>query len=372
MMNSNNQKLQNKTKLWKIITITSVVLFLFILSFTINYVFITGGVTRDFVNIMFGKKNIKIKENIVNEIITEKEILCDNCVKRKIDGFLVKVGQENLPQIAIMIDNHFNARPVHGIDRANLVYEAEVEGSFTRYMAIFDSSTDVKEIGPVRSARPYFIDWAQEFDAIYTHCGGSPEALVKIIQRDINDLNEFYNGSYFWRTKNKKAPHNILTSMENLGKYISKAEKIKTPDYLSWKYKEENPSTETSTPEIEVNFSNRSFQVSWKYNPIDNDYIRSLAGQMHLTAENNIISAKNIIIQKIPAKVIDEKLRLEMNVTGDGNAIICLDGKCRKATWEKRAAKSRTRFYYLNETEVEFNPGSTWIEIVRPEIEIIY
>jgi hypothetical protein len=98
-----------------------------------------------------------------------------------------------------MIDNSVFARPPSALSRAGLVYEAEVEGNATRLMAIFSSGKDLNEIGPVRSARPYFIEWAKEFGAPYVHCGGSPEALAILAKGGIIDINEFYGGAYFWR-----------------------------------------------------------------------------------------------------------------------------------------------------------------------------
>jgi len=371
----------DKIKLWKIITISSIVLFLSILSFTINFIFITSGVSKHFSSIIFHEESqkqitiIKKEQKLIPKEIPNQK-LCKDCAKRIIDGKIVKKGKENLPQIAVMIDNHPGARPVHGINNANLVYEAEVEGSFTRYMAIFDSNDEIDEIGAVRSARPYFISWAEELNAIYTHCGGSPEALVKIIKDGVIDFNEFYNGTYFWRGKQKKAPHNIIVSMANIKKYIFN-KKIKNPSFLSWKYKEEKTPTtkgeyEILNPEIKINFSNDYFKISWKYNKEENNYTRLRYNKPELTVEKNKITAKNIIIQKIPASVLDKKLRLKMKTIGTGEAIICLDGECKEGNWEKRALKSRTRFYYSNKKEVEFNPGKTWIEVIRPEIDIAY
>ena len=122
-----------------------------------------------------------------------------NYVARKIDGVMVPSGEENNFLIALMIDNHSDARPPSGLSKAHLVFEAEVEGGITRIMGIFSSGQDLEEIGPIRSARPYFVDWARELSALYAHVGGSPDALVKIQQDKIFDINEFFNHFMWFR-----------------------------------------------------------------------------------------------------------------------------------------------------------------------------
>ncbi len=358
--------LANKTKLWKGSTILSIVLFIIAIIFTVNLL-----TTKE------NKSNIKQIDIYLSDQKEEKEeeLLymkkCEGCVRRKLDGVYVKEAVANLEPVAIMIDNHVNARPPYGIEKANLVYEAEVEGKFTRYMTVFSSDEEIERIGPVRSARPYFVELAQELDAVYSHCGGSPEALVNIVQKDIKDMNQFYTGDYFWRSTDRSAPHNIFTSTEKLKKY-KEDKNFKEGDYLSWKFKNDKENINIVHSEIAVNFNHPSFRVKWKYNEVNNDYTRYLINKPHLTGDNNIISAKNIVIQYIPAKVIDDKLRLSMNVIGDGEAIFCFDGECKKGKWEKLGNKSRTKYFYEDDKEVEFNAGTTWVEIVRPEVEIKY
>ncbi|HSD12679.1 MAG TPA: DUF3048 domain-containing protein, partial [Patescibacteria group bacterium] len=137
--------------------------------------------------------------------------------RRVIDGVAVP---EDAPDVtgyfAATIDNLSVARPQAGLTKASLVFEAPVEGGITRFLAVFPDDVTADRIGPVRSARPYFLDWASEFDAVYAHVGGSPEALEKIVAYDMRDLNEFFAGKYFWRDENRDAPHNAYTSTVRL------------------------------------------------------------------------------------------------------------------------------------------------------------
>lgn len=352
----------DKTKLWKIITMISIVLFLLAVFFFLKQIRCPKS-----------PEPLRQETSVVAEKKASSSPNCQNCIRRRLDGVWVEADKSNLPLIAIMIDNHPSARPAKGLEKASLIYEAEVEGNYTRYMAIYATNEKIDRIGPVRSARGYFVDWAGELNAVYAHCGGSPDALVKISQKALVDLNEFYNGQYFWRSSDKEAPHNILTSSDNLNKYLEN-KKISSGDYSAWKFKDDKPLLENgpTSSEISINYNHPNFKVKWSYNRASNDYLRYLEDAPQITADNNTINAKNILIQYIPAEVVDAKLRLDMEATGQGKAIICLDGECREGEWEKEKFSTRTKFYYQGGKEAELNAGQTWVEVVRPEVEVSY
>jgi hypothetical protein len=352
----------NKIKLWKTITLFSIVLFLFAISLFIWH--ITSRKQDPSLSAEEPATAILTQEN-------QSSPACDDCVRRRLDGVWVKEVEANLPPIAVMIDNHPSARPPKGLDKAGLVYEAEVEGNYTRYMAVFSAADGPEEIGPVRSARSYFLDWAAELGAVYSHCGGSPEALVRINQKGIPDLNEFYNGQYFWRDSKRSAPHNVTTSWTNLKKYLEN-KNIENGDFSVWRFKDDGKNKDATSSKIIIPFNHPDFRVEWHYNEQTNDYERYLGGSPEYTEDRVAIKAKNILIQTIPAKVVDEKLRLAMNPIGQGPATICLDGLCEVGEWKKNGFHERTIFYSNNGQEVELNAGQTWVEVVRPEIIITY
>jgi len=291
---------------------------------------------------------------------------------RNIDGVLVEPGQENKPPLAVMIDNHSDAWPQAGLASANLVYEAEVEGRITRYMAVFASDAEVEQIGPVRSARPYFVDWADEISALYTHVGGSPEALVKMKKENSYHINEFYDQYSFWRSPNGRAPHNVFTSTAKLRAYIEENNRGEVK-YFPWLYKDDAGTADRADGQIiKINYRLIGYKVEWHYLSESNSYDRFLGATAHQDAAGNTINAKNIIIQTIPAEEMDSELRLSMDVTGTGKAIVCRDGRCEEGTWQKKSASARTRYYDNSSNEFEFNRGTTWIEVVRPEIVLEY
>lgn len=311
----------------------------------------------------------EIEYNKGKEILDGKII---DLVERKIDGSLVELGSEDLYPIAIMIENHWDARPASGLSRANLVYEAITEGGITRFLAVYANyNEEIKKIGPVRSARPYYVDWVSELDALYMHCGGSNEALANIKNYGIEDLNEFYYGGYYWRSSRPR-PHNIYTSSE----LISKALKLKSlnkqkGDYESWKFKEDNKKEDRpESANIVIDYGKPEFFVQWVYDKENNEYIRQMAGEEHQDEDSSQIRAKNIIVQYTKMWVIDDYGRKKIETVGEGNAIVFSDGQAIEGIWQKEKRTSRTKFYNEFDEEIEFNRGITWIQVVPNGYEV--
>ncbi|MCU0679474.1 MAG: DUF3048 domain-containing protein [Planctomycetes bacterium] len=293
----------------------------------------------------------------------------ENQRRRLIDGVWVESGQEKLYPIAVVIDNHPDARPQSGLAAANLVFEVPVEGATTRFLAFYASNQQISSIGPVRSARPYFLDWVREFSAGFFHCGGSPAALAEIINEDINDINEFYNGHVFWRASNRQAPHNVMTATAKMRDYLSEQDN-KNSEYGSWLYQDEGEiaSPTAATAGIII----PDFGVKWQYRLETNDYWRYLNGQIHKDTDGAEIKAKNLTVVFTGMKVLDGLLRLEIDTVGEGRAAVCLDGKCFNGNWCKPDETERLRFYQTNGDEVVFNAGTTWVEVVEQDAEVTF
>lgn len=275
------------------------------------------------------------------------------------------VEEEVRPAVfAVMIENPVDVRPQSGIDKAFYVYEALVEGNITRWMVLYGADVDVEEIGPVRSARPYYVDWALGWDALYTHVGGSPEALELIRERGVYDLDEFFWGSTFWRSRRALAPHNVFT--ESL-RIADAWEEIVTDEveYEDRLFKENI--TKEDRPEehiVYVDFGHPLYDVEWEYDPETNDYLRMQVGKTSKTRDGEEIRANNVAVIFTDIATIDELGRKRITTVGDGDAMIIQDGQLTEGTWEKNGRGGLERFYNENGDEIEWNPGATWIEVL--------
>jgi len=296
-------------------------------------------------------------------------------VHRVIDGVMVPISRANFYPVAIQIENLITVRPQAGLASANLVYEALAEGGITRFLAIFASGDQIDKIGPVRSARPYFLDWTAEYEAVYAHCGGSPQALIDINTYNVLSINQIGGDhGYYWRDDTRLAPHNLYSSSELLARALRDKEADEEGDYDSWLFKEEEAlsSRPTEAKTITIDFSTYSYEVEYVYDRQQNVYLRSQAGEAHLDEiSEKQIAPKNIVVQYVETRLADES-RLSMATIGEGEALVFFDGKAQEATWKKDDRQDRTKFYDLNDKEIRFNAGTTWIEVVPTDRTVEY
>ena len=288
--------------------------------------------------------------------------LSQNLKERLVDGVWVEKGQENLAPVAVVVENAVDARPLAGLEKASLVIEAPVEGGITRYLLLF-AGEEAAKIGPVRSARPYFIDWAEELRALFAHVGGSPEALRTIKARNgqgIFDLDQYFWSQYYWRTPRRPRPHNVYTSTQLLRK-AQERRGLKQGKFSPWLFKDDNPSGEGVG--LVCDFSFPQYKVEWRYNSQDNFYYRYLAGKPHLAESGAEIKAKNVVFLETSIVSLDAEDRKKIKTTGSGLANIFLDCRVIQGRWQRKSLSTRTRFYQEDGEEIAFNRGPIWIEV---------
>ncbi len=313
------------------------------------------------------------------EPIVEDEINEDCEFKRMLDGICVETEEEINPNlIAIMIENHTDARPQSGLVDASIVYEAPVEANYTRFLAIYPADLEVDKAGPVRSARPYYLDWVYEYgDPMYMHVGGSNEALALIKQYDIFDINEMTKGWYFWRSEDRYAPHNTYTSFELWNKVLEKYsdERVENIDELEWwQFTTSSPdhfitlsptNTDKYASEITVSFLPPVYEAIWKFNSSTGKYDRYQMEGVHRDQDGRKIKADTIVVQHVESEVIDNIGRIAIDTIGEGEAEVFYDGLVFAGTWKKEDRKSRTKFYNESGEEIKLKPGKIWIEVVN-------
>lgn len=290
-----------------------------------------------------------------------------------LDGMPYAEDKAKRHPLAVVIENHPDARPQFSLSSASLVYEAITEGGITRYLAIFGPQ-DAKEIGPIRSARLFFMDWVKEYDAFFAHAGGNEDALANIDAYNIKDLP--HTGNYFWRDNKGKpvaSEHTLFSSTEKLYAFANdKKFDVNSSNFTALKFKKDSPGS-ASGKSVEIDFSSASYKVKWAYDPNTNAYTRYLAGKEDKDAlvDKNIV-AKNIIIQTVERTLQPTgsygSTNYVFKTVGSGPAYVVRDGQEIKGTWKKNDLSARTIFYDETDREIEFNPGQTWYEIVPPEV----
>lgn len=288
-------------------------------------------------------------------------------VRSALDGRWEEVSVVTSTLVAVMIDNSAEGRAMQsGLEKARLIWEAPVEGGRSRLLAIFSLADENMTIGPVRSARPYFLTWAGEMNALYAHVGGSDQALADIKSKKIFDLNEFYRGQYFWRDSNRPRPYNVYTDLVTLAKAFNQEqtkqnwqEKELTP----WLFKDKKENLPiTSTPKAVIGFGPGSV-VTWKHSPEKNVYERYLGNNKQYFGEGRVITADNVVVLEAEMAVLDDVGRLRVQTLGDGPVRVYRDGLEILGVWRKNSLSERIRFFDRENKEIVLNAGLTWIEV---------
>lgn len=297
---------------------------------------------------------------------------------RIIDGVIVPATATNPNLQAVMIENARESRPPAGLDKASIVYEVLAEGGITRFMAMFTIDTPINEIGPIRSARPYYIDWASEYNRpLYVHAGESPQSMLPLRSKKttILDVNLLRYGKYGYRVSARVPPHNLFSSSERLKEAFNYLYPKRTPKFVGWLYADDSalelrPETVNT---ITINYSALAYRVDYNYDRAENTYLRSVGGQLHKTHDGAQLTAKNVIVQYVATTLYpNERQRLKMTTVGSGQALIFRNGEAIVGTWKKDATENRTIFYTPAGEQVTLTRGTTWVEVIPTGRSVTY
>ena len=350
-MEGKEKKLKKKNK---IIIIISVILVIILLASILGY--------KIWKDMKIAKENAK--EANVEEVVQEQEGVKETKEKQQ-----SKIFNGTDRPIAVMIDNHSGAWPQAGLDKAYMVYEIIVEGGETRLMALFKGQ-DLDNIGPIRSSRHYFLDYALENDAIYVHYGWSPQAKSDISRLSVNNINGIYYGnSNFRRVSTKKAPHNVMTSTDKILSIAKNSKYRTTSDEESvLKYSADeiklNDGIDAETVKITHSYLH---SVKYEYDSKTKRYTRYARGKLQKDyTSGDSLTTKNIIIECVKNSPLNDgsgKDRQTISNIGTFDGYYITNGKAIKIKCTKKSRDSKTVYKDLEGKVIKVNDGNTWINL---------
>ncbi|SEM92526.1 Protein of unknown function [Mesobacillus persicus] len=267
--------------------------------------------------------------------------------------------------VAVVVNNHPQARPQTGLHKADIVYEVLAEGKVTRFLAIFESERPEK-VGPVRSARDYYIDLAKGYDSIFIAHGYSPEAKEMLMSGEIDNLNGIqYDGSLFKRVDFRYAPHNSYITFENIvkGAEDNQFSLEKAPEGLAFLDESEIEGLSgQSTEKVEISYGNSTFDVQYEYNKDKNKYHRISAGETTVDLDSNQpVQLDNVLIVEMNHEIVDNAGRRDINLASGGQGYLLRKGLKTEVEWKNVDGRILP---FIDGAEAEFVPGKTWINIV--------
>jgi hypothetical protein len=306
-------------------------------------------------------------------VVTETPMTYANVL----DGLMVDKDSSTRHPLGVIVENHVDARPQAGLDKASVVYEAIAEGGITRFLALF-STHQAEKVGPIRSVRTYFVDWAHGYNAYIAHVGGNMDALDKIKAEKTYDLDQFAYSKPYAReyAAGLASEHTMYSSTEKLWEQAATNGYPTENNFAVYKFKDAADPT-LVLPEkqrINVDFSSASYDVYFDYDKATNSYKRFQGGKAHVDKiTKDQISPKNIIVMTVNRKAVTTRINeagFQMTTVGSGSAKIFLDGKTITGTWKKNSASDREIFYDENNQEIIFNRGQFWICVIPPESSV--
>lgn len=306
-------------------------------------------------------------------------------------GLPVTETVKNERPLAVMLNNIKEGCPQSGTKDAAIIYEAPVEGRITRLMGIFEDYDNMEKIGSIRSSRDYFVYFALEYDSIYAHFGQATPYVGDLLNSDrVDNISGAVSGidrpapNTFYRTSDRKAPHNVYLGAEGLLKDIKKFGYRTT---LKEDYQSKFTFNKDGSDQTNINSENATVlypggktsnaangyskvQARFEYNEKDHLYYRFQYGDKHIDElTGNQLAVTNVIFQYCHGEVRDDKDYLAFGCHGDNGykVQVFTDGKMVEGTWKREADNSPAQYIDLNGNPITLNPGKTWICIVWDE-----
>lgn len=279
------------------------------------------------------------------------------------------------PVTAVMVENSLDARPQSGLSRAGVVFEAQAEGGVTRFMALYQDTAPTN-VGPIRSARPYYVQWALGFDAAYAHVGGSPDALSDITAWDVHDMNQFYNGGSYHRITTRAAPHNVYTGIDTLNQL--EVSKGYTSTFSGFpRAAKAAPLAQPTASTINLAVSGPLYNPQYIYSAATNSYNRSTDGTPDTDADTGKQLSPTVVIAivlPLSRGALDASgaYYSDYNVLGSGTAYIFQNGGVATGQWHKANNTDQLTFTDASGTAIPLNRGQTWITAVSAASQMTY
>ena len=285
--------------------------------------------------------------------------------------------------VAVTINNSTVALPQSGLSKADVMFETLAEGNITRLIAVFQD-LDVPRIGAVRSARHYFIDFAFDYDALFVHYGGSPQAYNDVVVLGSASLNglSWLDGLLTWRDPERLAirgmyEHSVFTSGERILKswervgYREEFSEEWTPHFRF--ASEEFVPDGIDAYDVTVPYS-RTYPGRFVYDEETGRYWRFQSGEPHMDEDMDVqLSVKNILIQSTRVYIIpgDNAGRRNVETVGRGEGVYISNGRAVPVTWERSDRKTQTIWRNEQGDMLTINPGNLWIGVLPDNRELI-
>lgn len=322
----------------------------------------------------------------VEEVEKEPEVLPvyvleEGMIYNPLTGVPMSDTLKTTRPVAVTINNIKKALPQSGISQADVIYEVLAEGGITRLVAVFQNPNQLVKLGPVRSARRYFLDFALDQDAVYVHYGNDPSIWRDFKRLGVANMNglSYLDNIMCWRDTSRYAPHNVYTNGEKIEKAWNsvgyrKDRKDEYPYLYEYSLFEQDIEDGTIATDIKIPYS-PYITGQFVYNEELKEYQRFQFNQKQIDANTKEqLTTKNIIIQfaNVRNRPGDREGRLDIQLIGTGSGYFISNGKVIPITWDKPDQKTPTMFKRLGGNQLLINPGKSWICVAPLDTKVTF
>ncbi len=291
--------------------------------------------------------------------------------------------------VAFMVNNLKTALPQWGISQADIIYEMLAEGRITRLLAIFKDPSKIDKLASIRSARPYFIDIAQSYGAVYMHFGGSVPAYDAIAARKdliaLDGIRGGWEGSLYNRDPDRKKnmgyEHSVYVTGQSVEEALAKLKQDLSQEgqpsaFLFTDTIENTPaSVQNGTAANKVTVTYSSSHKPWfEYNAETGNWLRFQYGVAHYDGwKDQQIEVKNVLVLRMATRDVpgsDLKL-IEVTTTGSGDGYYFCDGKYIPITWQKDKYNSEIAYFDASGAPLELARGKTFVSVITESADVV-
>ncbi|MGO3701713.1 MAG: DUF3048 domain-containing protein [Candidatus Saccharimonadales bacterium] len=268
------------------------------------------------------------------------------------------------PITAVIIENSPDARPQSGMQEAEVTYEAIAEAGITRFLNLYQQNKPGL-VGPVRSLRPYFVEWLAPWEPSVAHVGGSKRALDEVRNGSYRDIDQFFNPDTYWRSSDRYAPHNVYTNFERLDA-LNASKNYATSNPKPFKHASTKKAAAPTATQIDVIMSSALYNSHWSYHAESNTYHRQQGGEPHVDREAGQISSNSVVVLKSHMDhIMEDGLRENYHTSGTGDGVVFQDGTVTEVIWHKPAPSGQLFFTEkASGKEFSLTRGKVWITAV--------